>query len=93
VYFRILSWFFFILPAVTAIFWGILVTSNAPELGEGEVVSYLHEHTVGGIGIILIAISIALCILAFVKIRWNNWRFKRTHMVMLSTSWFILVAF
>jgi multisubunit Na+/H+ antiporter MnhB subunit len=90
-YFRVLSWFFFMLPIATAIVWGVLVTSNAPDVELRP--SYLHDHTVGGIGIMMIAVSITLCLLAFVKIRWNNWRFKKTHMVMLCTGWFLLIAF
>jgi hypothetical protein len=31
--------------------------------------------------------------MAFVKMRWNNWRFKRAHMFMLITGWLSLVAF
>jgi hypothetical protein len=87
-YFRIIAWFYFVVAIVTPIFWGILVYSNAPpELSE-EVTSqedyvprdFIQEHTAGGIGIILICISLGLGLLAFVKIRWNNWRFKRSNM-------------
>jgi hypothetical protein len=112
VYFRILSWFFFMLPLVTAVFWGFLVLSNKPDESDGHTLEqkqvlcdlagipidgrkpdYMHDHTVAGIGIMMIAVSMCLGLLAFVKIRWSNWRFKRTHMMMLCFAWLLLVAF
>ena len=90
-YFRIISMAYIVLPFVTLIFWGALVytegASNADKTSSKEAV---HEHKVGGASIIILGFSFLLAALAIFKIRWNNWRFKRTHAIVGLVSLILL---
>jgi hypothetical protein len=91
-YLRIITWSYIILPFVTIIFWGILVYTEADDKASKIVVTKedaetkIHKYHMAGGSIAVLGISLILMLLGIFKIRWNNWRFKGSHAIMLLSS-------
>lgn len=64
-YLMAVAFFMMATPLITIVAWTLILFSNG--------------HSRAAISVLLLGLSAQLGLLGFMKIKWNNWRFKRAH--------------
>ena len=89
-YIQIVGYCYICFPIVTLIVWGALMFNLASDdacSDESRDLDIKNETFLGGISIYLIGAAALFCVLVMNKISWNNYRFKKQHMVVLGFSY------
>lgn len=96
-YLSMVGYSYMIMPFVTLFVWFFSLMKDASK--HDKTLDYKNPTFMAAISVLLIGISMILFMLVMQKIRWNNYRFKQTHMIMLLlsvatfTAWQFCIAF
>jgi len=83
-YLSFMSWVYLVLPFLTIAVWSITLISDAASSG---------YSVAPAICLILILLSTILLVLDVMKIKWNNWRFKRVNLALQITALVLFTIF
>ena len=84
-YLLIVGYSFLIMPFVTIIVWAVTL--------------FVEGHPKAGASVFLLGLAALLLVYGILKIKWNNWRFKNSHLwiilvqYLLVTTWQFIMAF
>mmetsp|Transcript_19871 Transcript_19871/g.24572 ORF Transcript_19871/g.24572 Transcript_19871/m.24572 type:complete len:212 (+) Transcript_19871:171-806(+) len=94
VYLSAIGYSYLLLPFVTLILWVFYLFKDAKKLDDNVGLGMGHKNPVAmaAFSVFLIGIAAVTFTMTFQKIRWNNYRFKVSHMVMLLTSLLFFVS-
>ena len=79
VYYSIVGYSYFIWPLICLILWAATVIKDGTT--RGQILNIENPKLMGGVSIFLLGFSFFMVIVVALKITWNNYRFKSSHLI------------
>lgn len=89
-YLSIIGYSYLLFPFVTLIFWGAVLIKDASRYEQD--LNKRNPVFLGAISVFLLGLAIFFMAVAFMKISWNNYRFKMSHAILCIISYLLLTA-
>jgi hypothetical protein len=83
VYLRVVGWSMLVAPLITLIVWSIILTYN------NETDPLKAQYMGAGTSVFLLGLTAGLTGYNVLRIRWNNFRMKITHMIIAGVTYFL----
>ena len=100
-YISVIGYSYMIYPFVTLLLWFSVLLKDSSKLSDlpGYGFDYTNPRLMGALSVLLVGVALVSFLIVMMKIQWNNYRFKYSHMLILIlamvlfTAWQFMITF